>query len=227
MRVVNKTTRHFYPRPPRGGRPLCAALRRKSAPNFYPRPPRGGRLGHTLDHLHTALFLSTPSARRATRDKVTGQLAQDISIHALREEGDAARSRWRTETFYFYPRPPRGGRRFHHRAGQNLLHISIHALREEGDLTTAQMTADVVRFLSTPSARRATRNPGGQVPGEQISIHALREEGDSASRFSSSVAPYFYPRPPRGGRQYRRSVASQVETFLSTPSARRATFPSL
>ena len=34
-----------------------------------------------------------------------------ISIHALREEGDALRSclRWLSEDFY--PRPPRGGRR--------------------------------------------------------------------------------------------------------------------
>ena len=38
-----KTTRYFYPRPPRGGRPL--AIRSKvTASNFYPRPPRGGRL---------------------------------------------------------------------------------------------------------------------------------------------------------------------------------------
>ena len=38
--------------------------------NFYPRPPRGGR--------HYA--------------ELTGMLAEKISIHALREEGDAAPS---------------------------------------------------------------------------------------------------------------------------------------
>ena len=34
-----------------------------------------------------------------------------ISIHALREEGDAMCSGSFSQTAYFYPRPPRGGRR--------------------------------------------------------------------------------------------------------------------
>ena len=34
-----------------------------------------------------------------------------ISIHALREEGDAAASASQRAAAYFYPRPPRGGRR--------------------------------------------------------------------------------------------------------------------
>ena len=56
------------------------------------------------------IFLSTPSARRATVLVDVQRLRQGISIHALREEGDpAARLR----------QPER--------------HISIHALREEGD----------------------------------------------------------------------------------------------
>ena len=36
-----------------------------------------------------AKFLSTPSARRATDDKVLAALENKISIHALREEGDS------------------------------------------------------------------------------------------------------------------------------------------
>ena len=35
-----------------------------------------------------------------------------ISIHALREEGDATLLRRSTRLSYFYPRPPRGGRLF-------------------------------------------------------------------------------------------------------------------
>ena len=58
-----------------------------------------------------AEFLSTPSARRATPQKLTRQREQEISIHALREEGDL--------------RPVRIGDL------RNI--ISIHALREEGD----------------------------------------------------------------------------------------------
>ena len=58
---------------------------------------------------------------------------QLISIHALREEGDWPQRCRQRSSSYFYPRPPRGGRR---------LNISFRdALRE---------------FLSTPSARRAT-----------------------------------------------------------------------
>ena len=79
---------NFYPRPPRGGRRGLMLLSKKSLLHFYPRPPRGGRLGATIDRLHRAIFLSTPSARRATFDTLLlVPLCWD-----------------------FYPRPPRGGR---------------------------------------------------------------------------------------------------------------------
>ena len=55
-------------------------------------------------------FLSTPSARRATIVHVVAQRVQNISIHALREEGDAAAGVVCLEPRHFYPRPPRGGR---------------------------------------------------------------------------------------------------------------------
>ena len=38
------------------------------------------------------LFLSTPSARRATAVMAAGRADQRISIHALREEGDSVLS---------------------------------------------------------------------------------------------------------------------------------------
>ena len=69
-------------------------------------------LGHIVD-----VFLSTPSARRATHELDHGQRAQVISIHALCEEGDVDRAD-----------VPEG------------VVISIHALCEEGD-------AAVVRSL--------------------------------------------------------------------------------
>ena len=103
---------------------------------------------------------------------------------------------------YFYPRPPRGGRR------ERIIFAPA-----------------IDRFLSTPSARRATpknkkspdapndfypRPPRGGRRGRMqrrvrragISIHALREEGD------------------RGTGQLQ---ANERGGFLSTPSARRAT----
>ena len=57
------------------------------------------------------LFLSTPSARRATPRCLLSGYGFRISIHALREEGDVHNlSPFRFE-MDFYPRPPRGGRR--------------------------------------------------------------------------------------------------------------------
>ena len=170
-------------------------------------------------------FLSTPSARRATlpcqfavssrrisihalreegdlRHQRPCILLQQISIHALREEGDAVTNVNRTHVKDFYPRPPRGGRRLWHsgtKAGRDFYprpprggrlsvlyrpsgrwRISIHALREEGDATFAAAVQDLEKFLSTPSARRATGGPQRPRGNSRISIHALREEGDFA-----------------------------------------------
>ena len=123
---------------------------------FYPRPPRGGRLFPSLEMWATILFLSTPSARRATQDFTEAPQTLAISIHALREEGDARTraimcltftflstpSARRATTAYqrqtcsdtdFYPRPPRGGRPLALSLEPCDQLISIHALREEGD----------------------------------------------------------------------------------------------
>ena len=60
-----------------------------------------------------------------------------ISIRALREEGDQHRKHQNPAGRNFYPRPPRGGRPG--RRQKPRLHgaISIHALREEGDIFAA------------------------------------------------------------------------------------------
>ena len=56
------------------------------------------------------LFLSTPSARRATQEWKNVTMTAAISIHALREEGDCFNFFFTLSKVYFYPRPPRGGR---------------------------------------------------------------------------------------------------------------------
>ena len=81
----------------------------------------------------TEIFLSTPSARRATRFLCQVVVCKAISIHALREEGDL-----------------NGGKHF------AFAIISIHALREEGDDRAVVRDHECRGFLSTPSARRAT-----------------------------------------------------------------------
>ncbi len=78
-------------------------------------------------------------------------------------------------------------------------------------------------FLSTPSARRATSYVQLEKTVEYISIHALREEGDSGVVQNAPKLLDFYPRPPRGGRLQGLGMLTSIATFLSTPSARRAT----
>ena len=159
MAFSSGVMRYFYPRPPRGRRreniqceaKLLAisihALREEgdvsppfwgaAGSYFYPRPPRGGRPAAESLAALTDVFLSTPSARRATTRIPPGS-------------GAATN---------FYPRPLRGGRPdcgLQRVIGNR---ISIHALREEGDLNPEQCEVLLHEFLSTPSARRATRAP--------------------------------------------------------------------
>ena len=203
MAFSSGVMRYFYPRPPRGRRreniqceaKLLAisihALREEgdvsppfwgaAGSYFYPRPPRGGRPAAESLAALTDVFLSTPSARRATTRIPPGSGAATnfyprplrggrpypvrtcfagimISIHALREEGD--------------DRPG---------CGHQVWRISIHALREEGDAMLFFSGSKHRKFLSTPSARRATAAFSAWPAGMSISIHALREEGDPAA----------------------------------------------
>ena len=102
--------------------------------DFYPRPPGGGRpLGHGRS-LCAAKFLSTPSGWRATTEQLYTAMENDISIHALRVEGDVEYNIVNvTEQMHFYPRPPGGGR-----------------------LILADESKRLTIFLSTPSGWRAT-----------------------------------------------------------------------
>ena len=145
-------------------------------------------------------FLSTPSARRATFQHRYQERVTLISIHALREEGDALDYAAKIKHAQFLSTPSArratglGDKWFQDHQ------ISIHALREEGDHSPASSAPmalyfyprpprggrptrpSVVEmsrvFLSTPSARRATCVKGEKCNGTD----------------------HFYPRPPRGGR---------------------------
>ena len=79
---------------------------------------------------------------------------------------------------YFYPRPPRGGRRLSLPDLFRVVCISIHALREEGDRD--QNLDDPVPENFYPRPPRGGRHALAQVGAvcAEISIHALREEGD-------------------------------------------------
>ena len=154
---AGKLKLNFYPRPPRGGRPSQFGKSTSSQSiSIHALREEGdvqgawNRRERVLISIHAlreegdlplsgaanvvAIFLSTPSTRRATR--LPGGLGRvpDISIHALREEGDKAGEPVTIPINDFYPRPPRGGRR----------------------ILPCFFPPKII-FLSTPSARRATR----------------------------------------------------------------------
>ena len=162
---------YFYPRPPRGGR-HGQTVKATERGNFYPRPPRGGRPETLRNPCTNERFLSTPSARRAT--DVRGALAEYIKFlstpsarratynpNKVSEENlflstPSARraTRWLSwrapRWWYFYPRPPRGGRRRLGPSRSRRAPISIHALREEGDCNSSSLTSRQSNFYPRP-----------------------------------------------------------------------------
>ena len=107
--VYGDTIVNFYPRPPRGGRPVAV----------------GGNLVGALISTHALreegdradaqerglLDISTHALREEGDAAVTSFIVSiSISTHALREEGDAVHGRCLHHRRNFYPRPPRGGR---------------------------------------------------------------------------------------------------------------------
>ena len=103
---------------------------------------------------------------------------------------------------YFYPRPPRGGRPEFPVRNANREIISIHALREEGDRAGLPESAGRKDFYPRPPRGGRRQAVLRRMRPPDISIHALREEGNRALTGTSAV----------------------VSKFLSTPSARRATW---
>ena len=101
----------FNPRPPWGGRQKCLQMQQGER-HFNPRPPWGGRL------------------------RVPGSENQPlyISIHALRGEGDASRTRSIFECPKFQSTPSVGRATTRSDSHLHKQYISIHALRGEGDI---------------------------------------------------------------------------------------------
>ena len=176
-------------------------LHTNTTDDFYPRPPRGGRPDADLVPFAPVEFLSTPSARRATRPSRSSPSPTRISIHALREEGDFADVAEQRVDFL----------------------ISIHALREEGDLPFAAARPFYQDFYPRPP--RGGRHPNGFPSAYEelfLSTPSARRATLAVTAQTCSSS-YFYPRPPRGGRLMMLCSSVSAILFLSTPSARRAT----
>ena len=125
--------------------------------HFYPRPPRGGRPGQ-----HSGVECNHHISIHALREEgdIQQQLmrvSHTISIHALREEGDAKYFLGQSQQAQdFYPRPPRGGRphRSQKQVGQR---CNFYPRPPRGGRhAVASRLFESQQFLSTPSARRAT-----------------------------------------------------------------------
>ena len=146
---------HFYPRPPRGGRPT--AVRSGSVTSyFYPRPPRGGRPANAEILVVDDVFLSPPSARRATR---TTRASESVyrNFYPRPPRGGRPADRLQcAQDGHFYPRPPRGGRQLASELGSWIAEfLSPPSARRATHCWDNVQAAN--EFLSPPSARRATK----------------------------------------------------------------------
>ena len=126
----------------------------------------------------TSVFLSTPSARRATfvPSRLLWEHFEFLSTpSARRATGFGAQTP--SGGYDFYPRPPRGGRQDSETNGFRIIKfLSTPSARRATQ--HSRFCYVVIQFLSTPSARRATGLGDKWFQDHQISIHALREEGD-------------------------------------------------
>ena len=147
-------------------------------------------------------FLSTPSARRATRALFARftKIQRFLSTPSARRATGSGCEQSQKQC-YFYPRPPRGGRQPFVTLPCCSFGISIHALREEGDRLVLFYYRPDWKFLSTPSARRATVGGyAGSSPPRFLSTPSARRATIYFPRFHYTTFN-FYPRPPRGGRR--------------------------
>ena len=198
-REPSSRRRNFNPRPPCGGRP-SGSLEAGHSTTFQSTPSVWRATPTSFHGMASPRFQSTPSVWRATADVLTidvstefqstpsvwrataavrlEELAANISIHALRVEGDRAPARWPRSSPDFNPRPPCGGRR---PARANPPH-----------------TTDF-----NPRPPCGGRRGASRIDREafEISIHALRVEGDAVLRVRVAIRRNFNPRPPCGGRR--------------------------
>ena len=169
---------NFYPRPPRGGRQVCRAEAPAGQIISIHALREEGDTSAAENLAVAGVFLSTPSARRATRVRNQPHRRKDN----------------------FYPRPPRGGRHCRDCQRNHTWRFLSTPSARRATLTEASGSSRPRNFYPRP--------PRGGRPGRvrafqqhpRISIHALREEGDSPAPGMSCTQHNFYPRPPRGGR---------------------------
>ena len=175
----SRTTRHFNPRPPRGGR-----RQRRRWPSghlqFQSTPPaRGATL---LSKAHNGLLAISIHAPREGGDShfpTSRQQLHKISIHAPREGGDCLRSGSPLAPSWISIHAPReGGDTVKNDYPNAFIKISIHAPREGGDFAHHKSRTVIVISIHAPreGGDLTCLNTRSRIG---ISIHAPREGGDS------------------------------------------------
>ena len=193
--------KNFYPRSPRGERPLCTLHRHRALGISIHAPREGSDKRRLKQQRMVAEFLSTLPARGATA------------------AFPASMAMWT----YFYPRSPRGERHYMSRCDREFFEISIHAPREGSDgaaffgrsanrisIHAPREGSDGAAFFGRSANRISIHAPreGSDMNGDafavlpyDISIHAPREGSDVRKRAGCLPATDFYPRSPRGERR--------------------------
>ena len=193
---------HFYPRPPRGGRPSGFAAPQYPAVDFYPRPPRGGRQMPVVMHRRNrGISIHVPRVGDDTRWNAPCKTCC-ISIHVPRvgddRHGDCSGARglsflstspaWGTTCgpsfqignyIFLSTSPAWGTTRVSAWPVSMISRISIHVPRVGDDGHPRLVMLMAKSFLSTSPAWGTT--------------------GRAQSR--RGCPGHFYPRPPRGGRR--------------------------
>ena len=182
--------------------------------DFYPRPPGGGRLTFAfVADLPRNFYPRSPGGGRrqsawSGRYNNSTFLSTPSGWRATRDLSLQYRSR--TD---FYPRPPGGGRRGLGCCPVSEIIISIHALRVEGDTGACKQDCKDCRFLSTPSGWRATGCRNAKCL-QRPYFYPRPPGGGRPGTYSYTLAPTdFYPRPPSGGRQLQNLCRCQLGNF--------------
>ena len=185
--------------------------------HFYPRPPRGGRPASPFT-THLLGLISIHALREEGDPAGCREPAhRAISIHALREEGDRSRARAHTGPIDFYPRPPRGGRQGAYVVPQSLREFLSTPSARRATLVLCTPDSSIGIFLSTPSARRATAETL-EVSPTMIDFYPRPPRGGRQLFLCGhSSELYFYPRPPRGGRHQQPRGKKRAAYFYPRP----------
>ena len=119
---------------PAWGATQCFTVCKGPFRHFYPRSPRGERPRGQSMGSNTTLFLSTLPAWGATCTDIDFDIICKISIHAPRVGSDMTATPSAIRRLrHFYPRSPRGERRFYRDSRLYAKAISIHAPRVGSD----------------------------------------------------------------------------------------------